>query len=209
MIWDYKKIEKVKRENVRLNWILMSLLLFFSEGNRHGEVWTVPRLFILCCLCAHLFLRYGWQKDGGRRPSKAQSSEIQGPGHFTFPRRMKGGLKGGGAWALDDNNEESWAGEGCRALVCVFGDVLSGSHLHTVGCNKGSDYAGSSVRTAAPLIAGYEAATRGWYICWWLLISHITRDIRADKAPQTKERSRSLGSVLSRVALSLNLVVPI
>lgn len=58
---------------------------------------------------------------------------------------------------MDDNNEESWLARAARALVCVLGDVLSGSHLHTVGCHKEtlSDDAGLFVRIAAPLIAGY------------------------------------------------------
>lgn len=41
------------------------------------------------------------------------------------------------------------------ARVCFFGDMLSGSHLHSVRCNKETrtDYAGLSIRIAAPAIA--------------------------------------------------------
>lgn len=101
-----------------------------------------------------LFLRCGWQKDGGRQLSKR--ADLKDLGCFTFPERMKGGRRE--TWALDGNNEERLMARTARALVCVFGDVLSGSHLHTVGCNKEtrSDYAGSFVRIAAPLMAVHE-----------------------------------------------------
>lgn len=88
--------------------------------------------------------------------------------------------------------------------------MLSGSHLHTVGCNKESrsDYAGSFLRIAAPASA-VCMDTMIQNICWWLVISHIIRDIREDKSSQTRERIGFLGCALSRVVFSLNLVAPI
>lgn len=107
---------------------------------------------------------------------------------------------------MDDKNEGRLTARTGRARVCFFGDMLRGSHLHTVRCNKETrtDYAGLSVRIAAPAIAACVDEMT-WYIYWWLVISHK----RADKGPHTKERLGFLGCALSGVALSLNSVAPI
>lgn len=95
-----------------------------------------------------------WAEGQWEEVIKGPSSKIRA----TSLSQEDEGWPQGETRALDGNNGGSLMSRTARALVCVLGDVLSGSHLHTVGYNKESrsDYAGPFVRIAAPLMAVHD-----------------------------------------------------